>query len=185
MKKSVTGSRPLIYSLLISAVITGVLSCSKNPPVIQPTQLTTTFKFSVNGTLYQWNGNSAADPTYGSRINKYSLNGATWYTLSAAPLNGGIYTLIGLKMQTSSLLAATYTLTTTTTTAWTIADHYCGVNNESYASSEIGDFASVTISSIHDGYADGSFTAKFTNANGSLTKINITDGEFHNVKIVE
>jgi len=173
------------FIILYTAII-GLLSCSKKPAEVETPEPQTTFKFTVNSTIYQWNGNSATDPSYGSRINKYTYNGSTWYTLSASPPNGGLYTLLSLKMQTASLSIGTYTLTSTTTTSWNLADHYCGVNgNDIYTSSEVGDFATINISSIHSGYADGSFTARLTNINGSLARVDVTNGEFHNVKIVE
>jgi hypothetical protein len=53
-----------------------------------------------------------------------------------------------------------------------------------YSDFEIGDFATITISKLHDGYADGTFLATFSASDGSA-KLNITDGVFKNVKIVK
>jgi hypothetical protein len=173
-------------AIFVLAMLAG-FGCSKNPPTNPPvTPPVTTLKFTVNGTIYEWNGSSADDVSQGSRIYRTVYNGSTWYTLSAYPLNSGIYTLLALEINATSLAATTYTLTTTTTTAWTVADHYCGLpNGQIFASSEVGDVASIIITSIVNGYASGTFTATLTNTDGSLTKTNVTDGQFRNVKIVQ
>ena len=53
-----------------------------------------------------------------------------------------------------------------------------------YQSTQIGDFGTVRISKIHDGYADGTFVALMTKDDSSFSKLNITNGEFTNLKIV-
>jgi len=177
----------ILHLAFLALIVFAFPNCSKKSGGGTVTPPATTFKFTVNGTIYNWNGNSADNPLNGgSRIFKTSYNGSTWYGLAASPANSGLTALITLKLNTATLSVATYTWTATSVTSWTVADHYCGVPTGLICtSSEIGDYATVIITNKHDGYVDGTFTARLTNADGSLVKVNVTDGEFHNVKIVE
>jgi hypothetical protein len=170
----------LAAMIIISSVF--LSDCSKKPS-ITPAVLTT-FKFTVNGTVYNWDGN-LADSSYGSRLGKTTYNGVTWWDLAALPVNGGIYRGIYLRINATTLSATSYTLTTTATTLWTVAEHLCMVPSVICASSEVGDYATIIISSIHDGYADGTFTARLTNTDGTLAKVDVIAGEFHNVKLAQ
>ena len=108
-------------------------------------------------------------------------------SLTAEPENGGIYQLIAFNIHTPSLSETSYTYTPAVATTSNLANDFCGLpapnNNEMYSDFEIGDFATITISKLHDGYADGIFPATFS-ASGGSPKLNITDGVFKNVKIV-
>jgi len=143
----------------------------------------TEFRFTANGTVYYWNGNKEELKFYGSII---GCNGSSC-SLTAEPGNGGIYQLIAFNIHTPSLSETSYTYTPAVATTSNLANDFCGLpapnNNEMYSDFEIGDFATITISKLHDGYADGIFPATFS-ASGGSPKLNITDGVFKNVKIV-
>jgi len=177
----------IVQVALFAIISFSVSNCSKKPSEDGTTTLpATTFKFAINGTIYHWNGNSADNPLAGSRITKTAINGTTYYVLSALPSTAGMYVLLSLKLNTPTLSTTTYTLAATTASSWTIAEHYCGLPDGLICtSSEVGDMATITIAKKHDGYIDGTFTARLTNIDGSLAKVNVIDGEFYNVKIVE
>ena len=181
------------FVLAISAIL--VCSCSKKPtePPIVP-QLNTTFKFIGNGTFVEWNGYS--DPAsypiaQGSSIQKYNYNGSTYYMIVAHPAGAGLNTpAIYLKLETNNLTPGTYTKTLTAPVLWTLADNECimpGASGIHGTTSQVGDYVTVIITSTHDNvYADGTFTALMTNSGqGTATKLTITNGEFHNVKITQ
>ena len=52
-----------------------------------------------------------------------------------------------------------------------------------FNASEIGDFATITLTAIHDNRADGNFTAKLTRMSDTSV-VNITNGAFKNVEIM-
>jgi len=184
--------RTLLLLLTMAAIFA---SCSKDSSTTpKPQQLNTTFKFTGNGTNVQWNGSSplSAYPIpEGSTIEKITSGTQTFYLLVAQPAGGGIYSPhLYLKIEASNLVSGTYPKTLSTAVNWTVADNECimpGGSGIYAATSEVGDFATIIITSIHDnGYADGTFTAKMTTTPiGSYDKLNITNGEFHNVKIVQ
>jgi hypothetical protein len=164
--------------LLVATLVAFVfLGCSKNThqdPVPVP-DLPTEFRFTAYGTIFYWNGN-------------IGCNGSIC-SLAAQPENGGLYELIAFSIHTQSLSETSYTYTPAVATTWDLANDLCGLpapfnNNVMYSDFEMGDFATITISKLHDGYADGTFLATFSASDGSA-KLNITDGVFKNVKIVK
>jgi hypothetical protein len=169
--------------LLVATLVAFVfLGCSKNThqdPVPDPP---TQFQFTANGTTYTWNGNKEKLGLYGSII---GCNGSSCL-LSAEPENGGFYQLIAFNIHTQSLSETSYTYTTTVATTLGFSNDLCGLpqtNNVMYGDFDIGDFATITISKLHDNYADGTFLATFSASDGSA-KLNIT-GVFKNVPIVK
>lgn len=168
-------------------LITG-LSCSKTniTPDITPKA---TISFTAGGTSYNWIQNDDPySPAYFSiALWRSSYNGVDGYELSADD-HSSVYTLNGfglyLKMLTSSLSPTTYTLSNPADLSpFDIGPHSCSLRNIFYYANTAGDFATITISKIHDGYADGTFTAKMT-LSGTTTKLNISNGIFKNVKIM-
>jgi len=159
--------------------------CSKNtdPDPVPVPVLPTEFRFTANGTIYYWNGNKEELKYYGSII---GCNGSSC-SLTAEPENGGTYQLIAFNIHTQSLSETSYTYTPAVATTSNLANDFCGLpppnNNVVYGDFEMGDFSTITISKLHDGYADGIFPATFS-ASGGSPKLNITDEVFKNVKIV-
>jgi hypothetical protein len=161
-------------STLLIVLLVGMFACSKSSVA-----LFTTFKFDAGGNTYQWNGGEGS--TFNclgcfNSITKFSDHYLLRVTGTQNFLNS-----IQLKINSTVLSKSTYTLTTTS--ILTVPN----LPNAVLASStEIGDFATVTITSIHDGnYAHGVFNAKLTLSApiNSSNKIDITNGVFHNLKI--
>ena len=176
--------RQIFSPVLLIALLVCMLACKKSSVT-----LLTTFKFNAGGNTYQLDGGEG--PSFNcivclSAITKFSDH----YLLRVTNSQNGINS-ISLKINTTVLSAGTYTLTATSTIAGN-ADHILSLTVPNLltsifaASTEVGDFATVTITSIHDGsYADGVFNAKLTLSTpiNSSNKIDITDGAFQNLKI--
>jgi hypothetical protein len=183
-----TGFLRMIRLSLVLLVATPVafvfLRCSKSTHQDPVPDLSTQFQFTANGTIYHWNGNKEELKSYGSII---GCNGASC-SLTAEPENGGLYQLIAFNIHTQSLSETSYNYTPAVATTWNLGNDICGLpapnNNVMYSDFEMGDFATITISKLHDGYADGTFLAAFS-ASDRSAKLNITDGTFKNVKIVK
>ncbi|MBC7875013.1 MAG: hypothetical protein H7Y01_13505 [Ferruginibacter sp.] len=178
----------------IVLTISSFLSCSRSPSQITPPSAF--FKFTADLSLYQWNGVPGDGNTCflcGSDITK--MNG--YYVLrSSDPRNYG--NVILLKIPAITLSETVYTLTTINSTTSPNANHHINIGQALpqgspfpsslfAADTEPGDYATITITSIHDGiYADGTFTARMTLApyGPTANKLDITGGEFRNVKIL-
>lgn len=182
-----------LFVLAILAIL--FWSCSKKPSEspIAP-QLNTTFKFTGNGTFVEWNGYDAPGSypvPQGSNIQKYNYNGSSYYMIVAHSAGAGLYSpAIYLKLETNNLIQGSYSKTLTAPVSPGLAGNECtmpGASGIHGTTSEVGDYVSVNITSIHDNiYADGTFTALMTNSGqGTATKLTITNGEFHNVKITQ
>ena len=163
-------------------LITFCFSCSKKKLSSVPPA---TFRFTALGNIIQWDG----DRTSGKRgagitkVTSTGLNLDSCYYLSA--IYDSTNNLIMLRFNAPRMAIGTYTLTTTVTTTARSPDHYCNLGSSSWGSTTAGDFATVTITKIHDGwYADGTFSATMTCMVGStcMSKLVITNGEFHNVE---
>jgi hypothetical protein len=170
-----------IISLLLGGIIL-IPGCSKEPSVKEP--IKGTFSFTANGEMYDWSFKRWEDSYDVSfpHISKDHYNPE--YDLIGQVNAGGIGSIgLGIQIMTDTLKEDTYTLTTTVSTD---PHHGCVLvtNGTSYSGSQIGDFGTVTISKIHDGNADGTFVALLTSNDPSLSKLNITNGEFKNLKIV-
>ena len=176
----------LLLCIIYFAIIITGLSCSKSSNTTAPPKLETTLKFNANGNFYQWNGSIGDNPgcfVCGSAIYKHTNSS---YVLSSSD-PAIYYNFIVLKIKATTLSASTYTLTITSTTPASNAAHIFSIFNLlQAASTEAGDFGTVTITSIHDGnYADGTFNARLTlSPFGFSGKMDITNGEFHNIKII-
>jgi len=174
----------VIYITIMAAVI----SCSKKSSSPDPVQLITTFKFTGNGTVVQWNG-LAPLSTFPSPEGSIIQKSSGFYFISAHPANHSLATpWIYLKIPTANLIAGGYSYTLTAPVMWTSSDAECIMPTTGapyYTVSEIGDNVTINISRIHDGnYADGSFSALMSNTpNGTSNKLTITNGEFVNVRI--
>jgi hypothetical protein len=183
--------KQLFIQTLLIVLFVCMFACSKSSttsPV--PANSKTTFKFNAGGNTYKWDGSGEDYPLNcllcGSAIEK---NSDYYFLPATAPQNWT--NSISLKINTTVLSVGTYTLTATSTPSGNAA-HYLLItgpnlfNQINAASTEVGDFATVTITRIYDGnYADGVFNAKLTLSTpiNSSNKIDISNGEFHHVKI--
>ena len=151
--------------------------------------------FSVNGTFYSWNEQDSQNASNANTfllMNIYSAAPGTYiFYVSNAASNWLIPGKeINLTFNTNTLTTNTpFTLTNTTAPSYPypheIVIYPSTVYDAAYVyfASSIGDFATVTITNIHDGRADGSFSAKLTRVSDAST-INITNGIFKNVEIL-
>lgn len=186
--------KKISYVLIVTglALINILTSCSKSSsPNTQVLQPETILKFKVNGTAYEWKNKGLCGflGSYcGTYINKYPDH----YVLGSFD-SKDFRNEIGLTMQTTGLSVTTYNHIVASPVTSSNAIHklylYSPVSGGSYsysASTETGDFTTITVTSIHDGkYADGTFTARLTQSpyGSSAGKTDITDGEFYNVII--
>ena len=186
----------IIVKIAISISLLSSLSCSK-PSTPSVTKAATMFKFSADGYDYQWNGvpgDGATCILCGSDIKK---DNGYFILRSSDPkfwASG-----ISLKIQATNLSVTTYTLTTINTTTPSNAYHHISIERhiQTYPpapvflnadATEPGDYATITITNIHDGiYADGVFNARMTISpyGPAAAKLDISGGEFRNLKIVQ
>jgi hypothetical protein len=176
----------IVTGLTLIHILTG---CSKSSSAPEP-QPETTLKFKVNGTAYEWRHKGFCGLYCGTSINKYPDH---YVLVSIDPQSYS--NQLSLTMQTTGLSATTYNHTVASPVTSSNAINglylYNPVSGGSYsfaASTEIGDFANITITIIHDGkYADGTFTTRLTLSpyGANAGKVDITEGEFHNVIIYQ
>lgn len=186
---------PCSYCVYLAALLL-FCSCTKSKVSNPTTVINTYLKFTADGYTYQWDGVPGDGNTCyfcGSDLTKTNGN---YILRSSDPKNYS--NGISLKIQATSLSATSYTLTTTNATSNTNADHkltiyrsfQVGSSSPRFlmaAATETGDFATITISRIHDSiYADGTFTARITLSpyGPTASKLDITSGEFRNLKII-
>jgi hypothetical protein len=157
-------------------------SCSKKESYPIPCA---SFSFTALGNKFQWDadGISGKRGAYISKVTTTGTNADTCYYLSA--LFDSTNNLIMLRINTVRMAIGTYTLSTTVTTTSRSPYHYCNLGSSSWGSTHAGDFATVTITKIHNGmFADGTFSATMSCMIGSTcaTKLAITNGQFKNVQ---
>jgi hypothetical protein len=167
-----------------------LFSCSKDPV---KTPLLGSVSFSANGTSYSWNEQNTSSAAnyltmdiYLSAPGIYHLNITNQFSGNLIPQK-----TVDLTFLTSALRTNTpFTYTNTTAVNPLFPPHQVVVSTVTgndlttvYNGYDIGDFATVTITGVHDQLADGNFTARLTRLS-DLAKINITNGNFQNVKIM-
>jgi len=151
-------------------------------------------KFTVDGTTYSWI--EQKDQTPANTFLLMNIEGSTAGTYFFIVSNAFSGSLIPAKEKVITFQAP---VPLTTNTPFTLANtstpsfppHSIAVFTSTafepsrvYYASRIGDFATITITSIHDNNrADGNFTAELTRLSDS-TSVNVTNGRFKNVKIV-
>lgn len=162
----------MFRTCVLLMMITIVSSCSKNKSSSIPPA---SFKFTALGNNYSWGGD---------QIVKVFTTGPikdTCYYLSA---HDNMNNSISLRVNATSMALGTYTLTRAVTTTAYSPEHRCQIGSSSWGSTHAGDFATVTITKIHDGwFADGFFsTAMFCMVGSSCANnLIITNGEFQNL----
>lgn len=185
--------------VLLIVLFAVAVSCSKKSSnmAINP-NLKRTFKFTGNDTMLEWDGictisvgfNTSGLATEGSLMSyspKY-ISSPAYYQLIGTQGGTGPVPQISLGIMTDNLIVGAYNLTKTNNAPDSLGlntINSCLMPNSAYSYSDSGDFVTVNITSIHDGgYADGTFIGLMTNSStGSTNKLQITNGEFHNIKI--
>ncbi|MEX6689206.1 hypothetical protein QTN47_16980 [Danxiaibacter flavus] len=149
----------------------------------------TTFSFKMNDSLIQWNGSLTENDTIGAALAKFTSkdpNYKSGYSIFARKVTqvDTVYRrdYLNLAVPGDSLNETTYTFQYRIT-----KDFFPGDGkfwNISY-STWPGDFYTVTISKVHNGMADGTFSAKFTDDRYPIKKGQavITEGKFTNLKV--
>lgn len=164
-----------LSSLSIAIMVVGLLSCKKDSGNSTSSQ-ETVLKYTYNGTTYQLKGSLSGAATTGSIIGKDDVT-STFISLliqdsTSKPISS--YTGIPIIKSTSNLTATgTYTITDYIVELHFNFGTYIGKNSYS-----------VTITSIGNGMASGTFTcSNFTKFSGSGPSTVSIAGEFSNVKI--
>lgn len=180
----------MLLRLACFTLILSLFSCSK--PTKEP--LVGSVSFSVNGTSHSWTeqqGQTAANANSFLLMNIYTSTAGTYHFNVS---NAASIWLIPAKEIFLTFPATTLTMNTPFTLTNTVPATYpyphsvviypgTGYDPSAvYNASATGDFATVTITSLHDGRADGSFSARLTRVS-DLAIINITNGTFKNVEI--
>ncbi|SRR5579871_554801 len=189
-----------VQIVLICIFITIIINCSKKSSAAP--DLKSTFKFTGNDTLLEWDGQGYRTGPGGGNITVYTEGSIITYS-SPAQGSPAYYQLlayqggntnytpqISLSIITTNLNVGIYTQTKSDPAADSAIFIYtddCLMPNSAFLCSANDDFVTVNVTSIHDSYyADGTFKAQMSNAEpGGTAKLAITNGEFHNVRIVK
>ncbi|MES2431824.1 MAG: hypothetical protein V4556_12900 [Bacteroidota bacterium] len=177
----------MLLRLIIFISMISFISCTKDPPAT----LVGTVSFSANGTSYSWTENNDYDSESFMSTSIYASGGDTYHlNISNAFASHSIpFREVFLTFKTASLVTGT-----PFTHANTIADNLYAPHDIAvspsigidqaylYKASKIGDAATITITSIHGDYADGTFSATLTRASDQAV-LNITSGNFKNIRI--
>jgi hypothetical protein len=149
-----------------------------------------TLQFTVNGTVYQMNGNltdSSVGVDFVGHIGG-CVSTETMYYLQGEDAAGNSF-VMGTEPITS-LKVATYrdSLTEIRSTCFNAGGTVKLINilsSTPFALSTQADYSIITVTSLHQGLADGTFSGHLTPSNSSPdTSIIITGGQFKNVPVV-
>lgn len=198
LKKLVLGS--LILIMFSASIVVFNISCNKETDAQTSSNCNepaATFKYKWNGILYEMNGSLTQNAREGSLIRKEQtydnintsnnpfdlMNGDeltnTKYLYSIHATKNNFYgdeggPILEIELRTTSLTAPK-TFTSANNEIKSV--YFCHpVNAE-------GQQFTVTFTKIANGYADGSFSGTVRTTNGQ--NVQITEGEFKNVKILE
>ena len=139
----------------------------------------TSVSFEINGTKHTWESQGSSCTLCGpSTIQNFQGK----YYFNAIGSNS-LVEFISISLESSTISVATYTSVVSSPVIPSNAKHSLATP-QAY-STQPGDFGTVQITSIHNGYADGFFSAKLTLSPFDATagKVDIVNGEFKNVKI--
>jgi hypothetical protein len=175
------------FVYILTGYIAILLSCSKSPSLATAEPVATS-KFLVNGTLLEWDGN-VVGPSVCLFCGPGIYKDSTYFALTSTESENyaeGLY----LRIKTATLNVTTYNDSVTIAVSPRKAVHFMHhMYSTPYifaASTEVGDFATVTITSVKDGkYYDGTFRARLSSSPFGMaaSKVAIEAGEFHNVKV--
>lgn len=183
--------RKILFLFPATALILPAIFCGCSKSVTeQNAQPETTLKFKVNGIVYEWRNKGFCGIYCGTSIEKWP----DYYNFDSFDPRD-YQNNFSFTLSVTSLGVSSYNYPVTSPVTSSNALHRLNLFNpvsggsfSHAASTEIGDFATITITNIHDGkYADGFFTARLTLSpyGVSADKADITEGEFHNVIIYQ
>jgi hypothetical protein len=177
----------MLLRITLFLLIVFLFSCSKKPVETHVGSVS----FTANGTSYSWVESAANNDNY---LAMYISGGPGAYYFKAS--SDDPWTLHPFREVYLTFPAPNLTTTNTPFTLTnTIANPYpsphdISVSNATaydpfnyYNASKIGDYATVTITSVHDNLLDGIFTAQLHRVSDSSV-INISSGAFKNVKVL-
>ncbi len=156
------------------------LSCKKENAGVVPGTVEE-IEFVANGQSFEWNG-----PTFTPSEISNVYTGSFFMLYLIDPKNpSGNQLSIAINSTKPSVGTYTVTIDTTTTVANAL-NSFILTTIATYASTDIGDYGTVTITAIHNNgmYADGTFSAQmteYTKDGPTTTKLIITNGKFKNV----
>ena len=164
-----------ITTLVISL---SVISSCKKSKIAEPQ---TVFSFKANGVSYKWsNSVSGNTEPQGAKIIKITTaTGNTCHILEGMDHPSDMF--LNLAMVTNTLQKTTYT--TITPSSNNISYSIYKANNVYGAPVNPGDSVAVNITDITNNFVTGTFNAVMHDQ--TLTKIEITEGSFQHVMIVQ
>ena len=173
----------VIGLLLIISILAG---CTPNSPAPSPSPTQqTTFKFTANGSNYQWDGDLSTTSITGSVIKRFATNNGL-YILAQTSVSGSVHELhIPLTLTATTLTTGTYNShITISPTVYAEGWFYDGCHYD-----HSGDNINTVIGTIQNGYVSGTFSGYIncsggTPLSGCYSQVIFTNGEFHNVKIL-
>ena len=168
--------------LLLLLSTSWLLGCKKDK-----TDPEAVFTFTANGTHYEWKGPPAFEGT--ARAGAAIGSGITAFFLTAFDYSNNNYSRADFSITREGELALkTYLLKGGGPSGSLSGSIFFGKGNSSeavYACLHTGDFISITITAIDNGFVSGTFQARLTGQNGVANeKIEIKQGAFSKVKII-
>jgi hypothetical protein len=199
LKKLILGS--LVLIMFSASIVVFNISCNKETDAQTSSNCNepaATFKYKWNGILYEMNGSLTQNAREGSLIRKEQTtnNGATnpFDNANGDPLTNTkyLYSILATKNNYYGDEGGPILEIELRTTSLTAPKTFTSANNEikwvyfNHPEEAAGEQFTVNFIKIANGYADGSFSGvvKYNN-NGQLITIQVTEGEFKNVKILE
>ena len=188
-------------NFLIGLLLTAILfnSCSTNNSSgggASPIPISI-FRLNINGQNFEWVGSLFDNTTKGSKLERSSHHNCSGVTVNTFEMSAKDYTSftndcsIGFFTGTTNLQPSTtyqsteYTNTASNTCSITLAEFHISQNSSLSGCSypDLGDLFSVTVSSVSNGYASGTFSGQIRNSRSSSPMQ--VSGEFINVKYIQ
>ena len=176
-------------TLRIVAIALTVSICSCSKKLTAP--LVGSVNFSVNGSSYNWTeqatgANYLTMDIYSSAAGAFHLNISNKFSGNLLPSR-----IVFITFHTATLTINTpFTYTNPAPVDPLFPPHQVAVATFAgndlihlYNASGTGDFATLTITALHDNMADGTFNAKLSRAS-DLSAVTVTNGTFKNVEII-
>ncbi|MES2328297.1 MAG: hypothetical protein V4539_01760 [Bacteroidota bacterium] len=166
-------------AIFIASVFVFILwGCKKDDGFVGPI---TTFHFTANGLVYQWDGSSALNSQLGSVITK-STSGFN-YSLTPVNFAGNLYNKFLCTIALNSALTTGTYAVKPLAAECTLATSTSNTTRYELPSPVATEYVAVVLTKVENGYATGNFAGRLrqTGAGGSLE----FSGEFTNVPIVQ
>lgn len=173
----------LTFFLLLTL---GFVGCSKDNDDSNGSSNTpvTTFKFTVNGTPYEVTGSLLENTVKGAKIERDPWhNTFALYAHEVVQNTTKFYAHIPLP---NPLVTGTFNFTYPSNGSFDSEVSVISIPVMYYQVLKTGDAITVNITKVENGYASGTFSAsKLSGTNTTPPTIQITNGEFTNVKIIQ